>query len=267
MMRSASAVFALGLAVVTAHASASAQSECDRTPARAPSADQGSRTSPYLRDVSRLMSVAYPNLTLQSSSSQLYVIDNGVPYAVTVKFDRDERAGHAAMILVYDSRHDAVMRSGRALNGISCRSSMELIIARMGESGAPTIVARAPLDDEAMAIDIRTLSVRRDFQGVVGVQLLYFAYYGAWDWFGFVGFRSEVELEGSRLVTNRLPASYLKLSKPARRQEGALGPAGVRGGSVRLTVAVMETGRYVEIEVPLVGEGSMSGAEILRRVP
>jgi hypothetical protein len=76
-------------------------------------------------------------------------------------------------------------------------------------------------------------------------------------------------VEGARLVTHRLPAGYIKRSNPGpREQQGAIGPAGQRRpGFLVLTAASFEKGTYEDFEVPIVGVGSMSGVEILRRVP
>lgn len=139
----------------------------------------------------------------------------------------------------------------------------------MGATGTPDIVARGRLDAEAVAVDVRTLQMTSDMDGPL-VRFLYFAYYGSAEWFGFVGFRSDVTFAGGRLETSRLPASYLKLTKPdMQRMEGAIGPAGGGAGSIRLMT--MAFGDQAEVErefvVPVVGAGSVSGIEVLRRVP
>ena len=163
----------------------------------------------------------------------------------------------------------AAIESGRLPGDDGCTSPVDLIVARMGATGPPDIVARGRLDPEAVAVDVRTLAMTSDMDGPL-VRLLYFAYYGCAEWFGFVGFRSDVTFAGGRLQTSRLPASYLKLTKPGmQRMEGAIGPAGGGAGSIRLlTMAFGDQGEVErELVVPLLGAGSMSGVEVLRRVP
>lgn len=225
--------------------------------------------SAHLADASRLLEAAYPNLTLHYDDDRLYVMENGTLYHVRLNSDRDEDTGYAAMTLTYVSQHDAAIDSGRQAGGDGCTSPVELIVARMGATGTPDIVARGQLDAEAVAVDVRTLQMTSDMDGPL-VRFLYFAYYGSAEWFGFVGFRSEVTFADGRLETSRLPASYLKLTKPGmQRMEGAIGPAGGGGGSIRLmTMAFGELGEVErEFDVPVFDAGSMSGVEVLRLVP
>jgi hypothetical protein len=228
-----------------------------------------SGVSPHLSDASRLLAAAYPSLTLYYDDEHLYVMEAGTLYQVRLNSDRDEDTGYAAMTLTYASQHDAAIESGRQRGDDGCTSPVDLVVARMGASGPPEIVARSRLDAEAVAVDVRTLQVTSDMDGPL-VRFLYFAYYGSAEWFGFVGFRSDVTFAGGRLETSRLPASYMKLTKPdMQRMEGAIGPAGGGAGSIRLlTMAIGAQGEVQrEFDVPLVGAGSMSGIEILRRVP
>ncbi len=245
--------------------------DCARAPATnaRPSLRSASGVSPYLSEASRLLEGAYPNLSLHYDDEHLYVMEKGTLYHVRLSSDRDEDTGYAAMTLTYVSQHDAAIESGRQPGENGCTSPVELVVARMGPSGPPDIVARGRLDVEAVAVDVRTLAMTSDMDGPL-VRFLYFAYYASAAWFGFVGFRSEVTFANGRLRTSRLPASYLKLTKPdMRRMEGAIGPAGGGAGSVRLlTMAFGAEGEVErEFDVPLVGAGSMSGVEVLRRVP
>jgi hypothetical protein len=246
--------------------------ECPRTPAAdvQPVNVAESLRTPFLRDASRLIGVAYPGLSLyyDARRNKIYVVD-GQAYEAIVKFERDERSGHAVLALSYMSRHDAALLAGERLTGGGCRSAIEVVVARMGETGAPSIVSRALVDDEALAIDVRTLQIGRDFDGDLRVQLFYHAYYGASGWFGYVTYRSDVIVAGSRLVTYRMPAGYVRVSNPGpRQQQGAIGPAGQRRpGFVALTAASFDKGTYEDFEVPIVGAGSLSGVEVLRRIP
>ena len=250
---------------------ATALTECARAPATHTrgSLRPASGVSPHLADASRLLGVAYPNLSLHYDDDRLYVMENGALYHVRLNSDRDEDTGYAAMTLTYVSQHDAAIDSGRQPGDDGCTSPVELVVARMGASGPPDIIARSLLDAEAVAVDVRTLQMTSDMDGPL-VRFLYFAYYGSPEWFGFVGFRSEVTFAGGRLETSRLPASYLKVTKPGmQRMEGAIGPAGGGGGSIRLmTMAFGELGEVErEFDVPLFDAGSMSGVEVLRLVP
>ena len=247
------------------------RADCVRAPATTPrdSPRLASGVSPHLSDTSRLLAAAYPDLTLHYDDEHLYVMEAGTLYHVRLSSDRDEDTGYAAMTLTYVSQHDAAIDSARQTGGDGCTSPVELVVARMGPSGPPEIVARGRLDAEAVAVDVRTLQVTSDTDGPL-VRFLYFAYYDTAEWFGFVGFRSDVTFAAGRLETSRLPASYMKLTKPdMQRMEGAIGPAGGGAGSIRLlTMAFGAEGEIQrELDVPLVGAGSMSGIEILRRVP
>ena len=250
---------------------APARADCARAPASNTRSGlrPASGVSAHLTDASRLLEGAYPNLSLHYDDDRLYVMEDGTLYHVRLNSDRDEDTGYAAMTLTYVSQHDAAIDSGRQSGDDGCTSPVELIVARMGASGTPDIVARGRLDAEAVAVDVRTLEMTSDMDGPL-VRLLYFAYYGTAEWFGCVGFRSEVTFADGRLETSRLPASYLKLTKPGmQRMEGAIGPAGGGAGSIRLmTMAFGDQGEVErEFVVPLVGAGSMSGVEVLRRVP
>ena len=223
----------------------------------------------WLAGAGRLLETVYPGLRLRYEDS-LYVIDKGIAYTARVHYDHDEGSGYAALVLIYSSKHVAALRSGEAMTGDGCRSSAELILARVGPTGAPQMIARRQVDDEAAAIDVRTIDVdARD--GEPAVRLFHFAYYGGPGWFGYVGWRAQASLEGGRLVTDRLPASYLKVSRSGpHRMEGYLAPAA--GGSrstARLLVAAFGTKGEVEkeFEVPLVAGRLLSGVEILQRVP
>lgn len=245
--------------------------DCARAPATntRSSLRSASGVSPHLTDASRLLEGAYPNLTLHYDDEHLYVMEDTTLYHVRLNSDRDEDTGYAAMTLTYVSQHDAAIESGRQPGDDGCTSPVELIVARMGATGTPDIVARGRLDAEAVAVDVRTLEMTSDMDGPL-VRFLYFAYYGSAQWFGFVGFRSEVTFAGGRLETSRLPASYMKLTKPGmQRMEGAIGPAGGGGGSIRLmTMAFGELGEVErEFDVPVFDAGSMSGVEVLRLVP
>src|SRR5687768_3257880 len=251
------------------------RTDCTRAPAtNTPrSLRPASGVSPPLTDASRLLEAAYPNLRLHydddALDDRLYVMDNGTLYHVRLNSDRDEDTGYAAMTLTYVSQHEAAIDSGRQPGDGGCTSPVDLIVARMGASGSPDIIARSRLDPEAVAVDVRTLAMTSDMDGPL-VRLMYFAYYGSAEWFGFVGFRSEVTVAGGRLETSRLPASYLKVTKPGmQRMEGAIGPAGGGGGSIRLmTMAFGDQGEVErEFVLPVFGAGSMSGVEVLRRVP
>ena len=249
----------------------SGSAECARVPApnTRRSLRPASGVSPHLTDASRLLESAYPNLSLHYDDDRLYVMDNGALYHVRLNSDRDDDTGFAAMTLTYVSQHDAAIDSGRQPGDDGCTSPVELIVARMGAIGTPDIVARGRLDAEAVAVDVRTLTMTSDMDGPL-VRFLYFAYYGSAEWFGFVGFRSDVTFAGGRLETSRLPASYLKVTKrDMQRMEGAIGPAGGGAGSIRLmTMAFGDQGEVErEFDVPLVGAGSMSGIEVLRGVP
>src|SRR5687768_5132373 len=249
----------------------SASAECARAPATnpRPSLRSASGVSPHLTDAARLLEGAYPNLTLHYDDDRLYVMENGTLYHVRLNSDRDEETGYAAMTLTFVSQHDAALESAGQPGDRGCTSPVELVVARMGASGSPDIIARGRLDAEAVAVDVRTLEMTSDMDGPL-VRFLYFAYYGSAQWCGFVGFRSEVTFAGGRLETSRLPASYLKLTKPGmQRMEGAIGPAGGGAGSVRLMAMAFGAQGECEREfvVPLLGAGSMSGVEVLRRVP
>jgi hypothetical protein len=249
----------------------SGSAECARAPATntRPSLRPASGVSPPLTDASRLLEGAYPNLSLHYDDDRLYVMEKGTLYHVRLNSDRDGDTGYAAMTLTYVSKHDAAIDSGRQPGDNGCTSAVELVVARMGASGTPDIVARGRLDAEAVAVDVRTLAMTSDMDGPL-VRLFYFAYYGNAEWFGFVGFRSDVTFAGGRLETNRLPASYLKVTKPGmQRMEGAIGPAGGGAGNIRfMTMAFGDQGEVErEFVVPLVGAGSVSGIEVLRRVP
>lgn len=250
---------------------ATPSADCARAPATNPQSSlrSASGVTPHLTDASRLLEGAYPSLRLYYDDDRLYVMENGTLYHVRLNSDRDEDTGYAAMTLTYVSQHDAAIESGRQPGNDRCTSPVDLIVARMGAVGTPDIVARGRLDAEAVAVDVRTLAMTSDMDGPL-VRFLYFAYYGSAEWFGFVGFRSDVTFPGGRLQTSRLPASYLKLTKPGmQRMEGAIGPAGGGTGSIRLmTMAFGDQGEVErEFVVPLVGAGSMSGVEVLRRVP
>lgn len=250
---------------------ATPRAECARAPATKTrsSLRPASGLSPHLTDASRLLEGAYPNLTLHYDDDRLYVMENGALYHVRLNSDRDEETGFAAMTLTYVSQHDEAIGLGRQPGDNGCTSPVELVVARMSASGAPDIVARGRLDAEAVAVDVRTLEMTSDMDGPL-VRFLYFAYYGSAEWFGFVGFRSEITFAGGRLETSRLPASYLKVTKPGmQRMEGAIGPAGGGGGSIRLmTMAFGELGEVErEFDVPVFDAGSMSGVEVLRLVP
>jgi len=245
--------------------------DCARAPATNPRRPlrSASGVSPHLTDASRLLEGAYPNLTLHYDDDRLYVMENDTLYHVRLNSDRDEDTGYAAMTLTYVSQHEAAIDSGRQPGDGGCTSPVDLIVARMGASGSPDIIARSRLDPEAVAVDVRTLAMTSDMDGPL-VRLMYFAYYGSAEWFGFVGFRSEVTVAGGRLETSRLPASYLKVTKPGmQRMEGAIGPAGGGGGSIRLmTMAFGDQGEIERaFDVPVVGAGSMSGVDVLRSVP
>ena len=245
--------------------------DCARAPATPTrsSLRSASAASPHLTDASRLLEATYPNLSLHYDDEHLYVMEDATLYHVRLNSDRDEDTGYAAMTLTYVSQHDAAIESGRQPGDNGCTSSVDLVVARMGPSGAPEILARGRLDAEAVAVDVRTLEMTSDMDGPL-VRFFYFAYYGSAEWFGFVGFRSEVTFAGGRLETSRLPASYLKVTKPnMKRMEGTIGPAGGGGGSIRLmTIAFGDLGEVERVfDVPVVGAGSMSGVEVLRRVP
>ncbi len=245
--------------------------DCARVPATNTrrSLRPASGVSPHLGDASRLLEAAYPNLTLHYDDDRLFVMEDGALYHVRLNSDRDEDTGYAAMTLTYVSQHDAAIDSGREVGDDGCTSPVELVVARMGASGPPDIIARERLDAEAVAVDVRTLEMTTDMREPL-VRFLYFAYYGSAEWFGFVGFRSEVTFAQGSLQTSRLPASYLKVTKPGmQRMEGAIGPAGGGGGSIRLmTMAWGDQGEVErEFVVPVFGAGSMSGVEVLRRVP
>ena len=246
-----------------------ATAECARVAANIRPRTTPRTETKWLAGAARLLEKAYPGLRLRYEDS-LYVIDRGTAHTARVHYDHDQESGYAALVLIYSSKHVAALRSGEAMSGDGCRSSAELVLARVGATGAPQIVARTQLDDEAVAIDVRTIDVDvRD--GEPSVRFLYFAYYGAPGWFGYVGWRAEVSVERGRLVTDRLPASYLKVSRSGpHRMEGYLAPAA--GGSrstARLTVAAFGSKGEVEREfdVPLVAGRFLSGAKILERVP
>ena len=244
--------------------------DCARAPATNTrgSLRSASGVSPHLTDASRLLEAAYPNLSLYYDDEHLYVMEDATLYHVRLNSDRDEDTGYAAMTLTYVSQHDAAIDSGRQPGDNGCTSPVDLVVARMAANSSPHIVARGRLDAEAVAVDVRTLQMTSDVGGPL-VRLLYFAYYDSAEWFGFVGFRSDVTFGNGRLETSRLPASYLKLTKPAMvRMEGAIGPAG-GGGSIRLlTMAFGDQGEVErEFVVPVSGGGSMSGIEVLCRVP
>ena len=247
--------------------------ECPRRPVVdvRPADVAASHTTAHLRDAARLLHSAHPALALyyDGEYDRTYLLEDGEAYQAELHFARDEDAGYAALVFTWTSRDEAALRGAREMKGATCRSEAELVVAQWPEDGVPAVVSRTPLDDEAIAVDVRTLTVRDDLEGAI-VELLYFAYYAAPGWFGHVGFRSHIAIGGDGLIASRLPASYVKRSLPGPlRQEGALGPAGARPGAMRLLVAMLDTGdeAYREIEVPLVGETWMSGAEILRRIP
>ena len=247
-----------------------ALADCARTPAK-PRADstRRARPTPWLDSANRIFQKAYPNLKLIFRDS-LYVVDNGTAYGVRMNYDDDKDSGFAALVLTYKSRHDAALETGEKLNGDGCRSPMELVLARVDSTGSVQIIARGQLDDEASAIDIRTIDV--DFEdGEPTISLMYFAYYGRPGWFGFVGWRSSVGLERGKLIGQRLPASYLKLSRPEQRMEGYLAPAGgdPAKGTARLETAAFGTSGQIEkqFDVPLKDRRWISGVDILSQVP
>ncbi len=128
--------------------------DCARAPAtNTPSSLRpASGVSPHLTDASRLLEGAYPNLTLHYDDDRLYVMENGTLYHVRLNSDRNEDTGYAAMTLTYVSQHEAAIDSGRQAGDDGCTSPVDLVVARMGASGTPDIVARGRLDAEAVAV-------------------------------------------------------------------------------------------------------------------
>ena len=244
--------------------------DCARSPAKMRAdSNRGARPTPWLDSLSRVFQKAYPNLRLVYRDS-LYVVDSGITYGVRLHYDYDKDSGFAALVLAYKSRHEAALETGEKMNGDGCRSPMELVLARVDSAGLTQIIARGQLDDEASAIDIRTIDV--DFEDAEPtVSLMYFAYYGRPGWFGFVGWRSSVGVERGQLVGQRLPASYLKLSRPEHRMEGYLAPAGGDPAKGTARLETMAFGTLGEIgkqfDVPLKDRRWISGVEILRQVP
>ena len=250
----------------------SSGSECPASPALA----RVERRSPHpfvmewLPGATRLFAAAYPHLQLRVEDS-VYVVEKGTRYDARIHYAHDKDSGYAALAFVYSSKHVAAIRSGEKMSGDGCRSHVELIIARVGASGAPQILARGPVDHEGSAIDIRTINIDAD-DGEPVVSLFHHAYYGSAGWFGYITWRAAVGIERGRLVTQRLPATYVKYSgSAASEMAGYLAPAGgdPSRGIARLLVVAFGSGGEVEkhIEVPLVDRRWISGVEILRQVP
>ena len=245
--------------------------ECPRTPvAEAIPADpDATLTTPELRAAARVLAAAYPGLRMYVNPSDHSgrVIDGGKVYRAEVSFSWRSGPRLLALVLSYPAQRSAAIGTAAQMNGTECRATTELVVARIGADERAVIVSRAALDEEAVAIDVRSLMIHEDRDGV-RIQLLYFATYALDAAYGNVGFRSDVILQGSALIGNRLPASYQRtLRGEVDRQEGVIGPEGYGAVSIRLNVARMDSELVVVIEVPFLREGWISGAEMLRRIP
>ena len=212
--------------------------------------------------------VAYPSYEPIFGDS-LYVRTDGQTFRIDAAFERDTTNGYAALALSFSSEQTAAVHNGSESHAKSCRAPVELIFFR-DKSGLYEVMGRGQLDDEAVSVDIRTMTIDEDDGPVVS--FLYFAYYSTPDWFGFVGFNAGMWPENGKLVGGRMPRSYLKLSNNRKtRMEGYLAPA---GGDPSRNLAHIEVAAFGEagevsrkIEVPLIGGRWLSGAHILERVP
>jgi hypothetical protein len=247
--------------------------DCERTPATSRADRLDSLEQRAWKDANRLLQAAYPGLRVSSYDSYYeiaYVEEKGILYGARVHFDSDE-SGYAALVLSYASKHDSALTSGTDMTGNGCRAQVELVLARMTGNGSPRIIARGLIDEEASTIDVRTMTVDVEDNEPV-VKFMYHAYYARAGWFGYVTWRAGVSFERGRLVTQRLPATFVKVSGPARDQmQGYLAPAGgdpSRGIARLLMMAYGAKGEVEkEFEVPLVDRRWISGVEIMRRVP
>ena len=266
-------VLLAALSLVLANRAPAHRAECERTPTTARVVPLDSRGQRGWDDANRLLLAAYPGVRVRGSDSYheiVYVEEQGTVYGAHVHFDRDE-SGYAALVLSYASKHDSALTSGTNMTGNGCRAQVELVLARMTGTGSPQVIARGQIDEEASTIDVRTMTVDLEDNEPV-VKFMYHAYYGSAGWFGYVTWRAAISLERGRLITHRLPATYVKISGPKREQmQGYLAPAGgdpSRGIARLLMMAFGAKGEVEkEFDVPLVDRGWISGVEIMRRVP
>ena len=251
----------------TAMASLSMQSDFTRVPlprmpnGAAPMAAQDA-------GVAALLGAAYPALQFVVADRDVYAVERGQAYKVLLHHDDDRDKGLLAVAFSYESQIAAALESARGMQGAGCRAPMEMVIARM-RGGAPTIVARGQFDREAVAIDVRDFRVDESPDGI-SVYAFNRGYYGGNAWFGNVMWRATYWVEPTRLLTQRLPASYAKRSSPGPQEmEGYLAPAGVSGNEVRLEYASFGTRgeRDGVIQFPFGESDWLSGIEILKRVP
>jgi hypothetical protein len=265
----------LALSLLPAENAPVAGAECDRTPV---SVRLGPTNTPYYQrwhQVERLLAATHPGLRIRHAdgiTDFVYLEDKGGAYEVSLRSDIDEESGLAVLAVSYTSSARSAISSGRKMAGDGCREAVEIVIARMRATGSPEILMRGQVDDEAATIDVRSLDIDRDEDGQPIVKTMYHAYYGRPGWFGYVTWRAAIGIERGRLVTQRLPATYVKYSGSAENQmQGYLAPAGgdPSRGIARLLIMAFGSGGEVEkhIEVPVVDRRWISGVEIMRQVP
>jgi hypothetical protein len=251
----------------TAITSLSVQSDCTRVPlprvpnGTAPLAVQDS-------ELAALLGAAYPALQFVVAERDAYVVERGQAFKVLLHHDEERDKGLLVAAFSYESQIGAALASAKGMQGAGCRAPMEMVIARM-RGGAPTIVARGQFDREAVAIDVRDFRIDESPDGI-SVYAFNRGYYGGNAWFGNVMWRATYWVEPTRLLTQRLPASYGKRSTPGPQEmEGYLAPAGVSGNEVRLEYSSFGTlgERGGVIEFPFGANDWLSGVEILKRVP
>ena len=243
-----------------------AQTECARTPVEPMPARRP--VAPEYALAARVVRMAYPGVELLVDGDQTLVVERGRAYKVLLNFEQHERLGMAALALTYESQIAASVVSAGRMDGSACKAPIELVVARVA-SGAPTILARGPMDAEALAVDVRTLTIRDNVDGP-SVYAFNRAYYSARGWRGNVMWRATYAVEGRSLVVDRLPATYVKRSTPGPHEmTGYLAPAGATARTLQLQYAAMGTKGEQNgvVEFPLGPADWISGVEILRRVP
>jgi hypothetical protein len=252
-----------------------AGAECERTPANVRLLPTNPRYEENWLDVKRLLATTHPGLQIRHADAItdfVYLEDKSNAYEAWLRSNIDEKSGLAVLVLSYTSRARSAISSGRKMTGDGCREAVELVIVRMPATGSPEILVRGQIDEEAVTIDVRSLDIDRDEDGQPIVSTMYHAYYGRPGWFGYVTWRAVLGIERGRLVTQRLPATYVKYSgSAASEMAGYLAPAGgdPSRGLARLLIVAFGSGGEVEkhIEVPLVDRRWLSGVEIMRQVP
>jgi hypothetical protein len=244
--------------------------ECARVPVASvpqPRREQTSAQAEFIQGIEQIFRTAYPKLQLVRGQDGAYVVDAGQTFKAELSYERDRESGLVAFVLSYSSQIDAAHAAAKKLTGAGCRAPTELVVAR-ARGDSMTIVARGEFDREAIGIDVRELRVSDTPDGP-GVYSFHHAYYAAPGWFGKVTWRASYFVEGTRLVVQRLPASYSKESAGPHAMAGYLAPAGATDTTIRLQCVAFGTRGEMEriIELPRQAEEWISGVEILRRAP